>query len=156
MTHHRQDEITGIHKVPLYGALSVVVLTVFLVGVSALTGKGTVGRTIGEPAIERSISFKTEAAGGFSVLDADTSEKIHSFGLGEGAFIRSSIRSMSLNRTSKRVQQNLPYRLVRTAEGKLSLIDPQTSHFIKLNAFGAVATTSFSQLLPDAAAGSGA
>lgn len=156
MTQHHQNEITGIHKVPLYGALAVVVLSVVLVLFSVATGKGTVGRTIGEPVMERTISFKTEPSGGFSVLDTDTSEKIQSFGLGEGAFIRSSIRSMSLNRTSKNVRQDLPYQLVQTAEGKLSLVDPETQHFIKLNAFGAVAMTSFSQLLADASAGSGA
>lgn len=149
MTDIRQDEITGIHKVPLYGALGVVVLSIVLICFAVVTGKGQVGRTIGKPAVERAISFRTNATGEFSVLDAETAETLGSFGTGAGAFIRMSVRSMTLNRTSKGIPYDLPYRLVRTADGKMSFIDPETGHFIKLNAFGSVAMTSFSQFLPN-------
>jgi putative photosynthetic complex assembly protein len=149
MTDIRQDEITGIHKVPLYAALGVVVLSLVLVTTAVLTGKGRVERTIGQPALERSIRFKSEAAGHFSVIDAATNEKIQSYGSGEGAFIRTSIRSMTLNRTSKHVPPELPYRLIKSVDGSLILVDPETDHSIKLNAFGQVALTSFSQLFAD-------
>ena len=147
MTQTQHNQITGIHKLPLYGALGIVVLALVLVSLSVAMGKQTVGRTVGEATLERSIRFQTEPAGAFSVLDARTNEKIHSFGSGEGAFIRISIRSMTLNRTLQKVRYDLPYQLVQTADGKLSLIDTETGHFIKLNAFGSVATDGFAKLL---------
>lgn len=149
MTDRQQHEITGIHRLPLYGALAVVLFALVVVAGALVTDSGKVGRTIGEPVAERTIGFRDEAGGIVSVFDADTQQTLGRFGVGEGAFVRMSVRSMTLKRISKRVSHELPYRLVRTAEGKLSFIDPATGHFIKLNAFGSVAISSFSQFLPD-------
>lgn len=149
MSNQRRDEITGIHKLPLFGALAVVVFAVITVVGALATDGGKVGRTIGEPAVERIIGFRDEAGGVVSVFDAETKETIGQFGIGEGAFLRMSVRTMTLQRTSKRIRHDLPYRLVRTAKGKMSFIDPQTGHFIKLNAFGSVAISNFEKLLPD-------
>jgi len=135
------------HAMPFYGILAVVVFCLALVTASVLTGKGRVRGSVGTPVIERSIAFKSTANGGFSVFDPVTGDAIKTYTLGEGAFIRSSIRSMSLNRSSNGVAQNLPYKLAKTAKGKLSLIDPETEHFIVLNAFGAVASDSYNALL---------
>lgn len=143
-----QNEITGIHKVPLYGALAVVVFSLICVLGAVVTQSGQVGRTIGEPVLERTIAFRNDPSGVVTVLDANTQEALVQFGIGEGAFVRMSVRSMTLQRASQRVDHKLPYRLVQTAKGKLSFVDPETGHFIKLNAFGAVAMSSFSQLLP--------
>ncbi len=144
-----QAQITGTHKLPLYGALAVVIFALIMVTGSLATGSGKVARTIGMPVVERELVFRDDAAGVVSVLDAHSRQIIAQFGVGEGAFVRMSVRSMSLNRISHKVRQDLPYRLVRTASGKLSFIDPVTGHFIKLNAFGSVAISSFSHLLPD-------
>ena len=149
MSQQRRDEITGIHKLPLFGALAVVLLALVTVIGSVSTGTGTVGRTIGEPVSERLIGFRDEAGGVVAVFDAETDQTIGSFGVGEGAFLRMAVRSMTFQRTSKRIRYDLPYRLTRTAEGKMSFIDPETGHFIKLNAFGPVALSSFGALLPD-------
>lgn len=149
MAAQRKDEITGIHRLPLFGALAVVVFAIIAVSGAVLTGSGKVQRTIGDPVVDRTITFRNDADGFVSVLDADTRETIASFGIGEGAFVRMSVRSMTLKRKSKGVRYDLPYRLVRTAEGKLSMIDPATGHFIKLNAFGSVAMSSFLKFLPD-------
>lgn len=149
MTSDRHDQITGFHKLPLFGALGVVLFSLTLVTVAVVTDSGRVERQIGNPVAERSITFRNESAGVVSVLDAETRETIGKFGIGEGAFVRMSVRSMTLNRTSKRVRHDLPYRLVQTSEGRLSIVDPATGHFIKLNAFGSVAMSSFSKFLPD-------
>ncbi len=149
MNQPRRDQITGIHKLPLFGALAVVLLAIVTVVGSVSTGAGTVGRTIGVPVAERMIGFRDEAGGVVAVFDAETNETIGSFGVGEGAFLRMAVRSMTFQRTSKRIRYDLPYRLTRTDSGKMSFIDPQTGHFIKLNAFGPVAISSFSALLPD-------
>ncbi|MEM6680656.1 MAG: photosynthetic complex assembly protein PuhC [Pseudomonadota bacterium] len=136
------------HNLPLYGILAVMVLCVLLVVASVLTGTGKVRGSIGIPVVERSITFHSDAQGGFRVVDADTSQDIKRFAKGEGAFIRSSIRSMSLNRRAHRIQHDLPYRLAKTEQGRLSLIDPETGQFITVNAFGPVAARSYASLLP--------
>ncbi|MEM6834000.1 MAG: photosynthetic complex assembly protein PuhC [Sphingomonadales bacterium] len=138
----------GLHAAPLYGALGVVVIALILVTGTVLSGKKPAQSSAAEPAIERSIRFEAEAGGSFRAIDADTQVAIRSYGLGEGTFIRTSIRSMTRNRMSHRVAGHLPYRLVATEDGKLSLIDPETGMVIGLSAFGQVASNSFAALLP--------
>ncbi|MEM8749459.1 MAG: photosynthetic complex assembly protein PuhC [Pseudomonadota bacterium] len=162
MNHHSQpipdsqrtDKIEGIHKLPLFGALAVVVLTVVVVIGAMQTDTGRVTRTIGEPIAERELLFRDGPKGTVIVRDAETKAVIATYGRGEGAFIRQSMRALSYNRTHYATERGQPYRLVKTAAGKLSIVDPVTGKFIKLNAFGAVAMEGFSALLqraPDSA-----
>ena len=138
----------GLHAAPLYGALGVVVIALILVTGTVLSGKKPAQSSAAEPAIERSIRIEAEAGGSFRAIDADTQVAIRSYGLGEGTFIRTSIRSMTRNRMSHRVAGHLPYRLVASEDGKLSLIDPETGMVIGLSAFGQGASNSFAALLP--------
>lgn len=144
-----QTQITGIHKLPLYGALAVVIFAVAAIAFSSWTGKGRVGKIIIAPVVERSITFRNDANGTVRVIDADTQAQVAAFGTGEGAFMRAAIRSMSLNRTSQGVAYTLPYTVARLADGKLVIIDPATEHSITLNAFGRVAMEPFAQMLPN-------
>lgn len=146
--HHQSSEITGIHKLPLYGALGVVVFAVVIVAFSVITGQGKVSASLGDPIAERTVHFRNDDGGVVSVLDAHSGEIVTQFGVGEGAFLRTTVRSMTLNRTAKGVHYSLPYRIVRTDTGQLSIVDPETNHFIQLKSFGPVATSSFSKILP--------
>ncbi|MEM7570824.1 MAG: photosynthetic complex assembly protein PuhC [Pseudomonadota bacterium] len=149
MSEHEPTSFSGHHRWPLIGALCVIVFTVGIVAMSVATQRGQVHGSVGETRDERMITFRMEEAGAFSVIDANSEEAIGHYDVGEGAFIRSSIRSLSLNRTAQGVDYTLPYRLVRAVNGHVSLVDPHTGHFIKLNSFGPVAVNSFTPFLPD-------
>ncbi|MEO0410338.1 MAG: photosynthetic complex assembly protein PuhC [Pseudomonadota bacterium] len=147
--HTHQNQITGVHKLPLYGALAVVIFSVAAIAISSWTGQGRVGRTIGTPVAQRDIMFRNDASGTVQVLDAQTRAQVATFDVGEGAFLRAAIRSMSLNRSSQGVDYTLPYTVSQSADGKLAVIDPATGHSISLNAFGRVAIESFAKILPN-------
>lgn len=135
------------HRLPLMAALAVVVLALVVTLGTQFTGEGKVTRTIGEVDRERLLQFRDGEAGTVIVSDANTRKIIVRFGRGEGAFVRQSMRALSHNRAQMGVEKGQPYRLVETAKGKLSIVDPVTGKFIKLNAFGRVAMEGFSHLL---------
>ncbi|MFD0917820.1 photosynthetic complex assembly protein PuhC [Pseudahrensia aquimaris] len=140
-------EITGIHRAPLYGALGVVLFTLAIVLGSAITDGGRVTKELGQPVAERDLIFRDGEAGTIVVRDAASNEKLATYGKGEGAFIRISMRALTHARRTRSVPLGKPYRLVRNAQNHLSILDPQTGEFIKLIAFGSVATESFGRFL---------
>ena len=135
------------HRLPLMAALAVVVFALVVTLGAQFSGQGKVSRTIGQVDQERLLQFRDGDAGTVIVSDAVTNKIIARFGRGEGAFIRQSMRALSHNRSQLAAEKGQPYRLVRTAQGKLSIVDPVTGKFIKLNAFGRVAMEGFSHLL---------
>lgn len=147
MSKHRTDEITGIHKAPLFGALAVVVFALVLVIGAVLTKEETVNA--GDVAIEeRSLFFLDANNGVVAVYDAASREKLGSFSKGEGAFVRISMRSLMRQRVLKEVDLNLPFKLIKTAKGDLKITDPASGEAIRVNAFGPLAIESFARFLP--------
>ena len=150
MTNAQQpSERRNSHRLPLLAALAVVVLSLVVTVSTHFTGHGKVTRTIGVAAQERMIYFRDGRDGTVIVSDAQSRKVIARFGRGEGAFVRQSMRALSHNRLQQGVEKGQYYQLVQTAKGKLSIVDPVTGRFIKLNAFGKVAMDGFSQLLLD-------
>jgi putative photosynthetic complex assembly protein len=143
----QQNEIQGIHKLPLFGALAVVLLTLALV-VGAVLTKDDAGKTSETVQMERDLYILDEAGGIVSVYDARTKQKLNSFSQGEGAFLRISMRSLMRMRVLKEIDPNLPFKLVLAENGNLRITDPASGENIRVNAFGANAIQSFAQFLP--------
>ena len=147
MKHNGNTEITGIHKLPLYGAFGVAVLTLVLVTVFVFSGAKPVA-IASSPVIEaRELLFRDGTNGEVLVYDAETRQKLASFGKGDGAFLRISMRGMTRKRISGEHDLASPYTLVKTEDGNLYVKDPLSSHKIRINAFGSVAIENFSQFL---------
>lgn len=147
MKNNRTDQITGYHKWPLYGALGVVVFTFLIVLGAVLTGQPPVGLKQSETVLQRDLFFRDGTEGKVHVYDAETKKRLGSFGKGEGAFIRISMRAMAHQRKQNEIDLRLPYRLIKLSDGNMKIVDPQSDHAIRLNAFGAVAVDSFAQFL---------
>lgn len=143
----RTDRIEGIHKLPLFAAAGVVVLTLFVVISAQLSDGGKVGRVVGEPVEERALLFRDGSQGIVLVHDAKTKALLASFGRGEGAFVRQSLRALIHNRRIRKQDLSAAYALQRAENGQLTLMDPENGKSIGLNAFGKVATSSFAPLL---------
>ena len=147
MENNRTDQITGYHKWPLYGALGVVVFSVLIILGSVLTGQPPVGLKQSETVTQRDLFFRDGTEGKVHVYDAETKKRLGSFAKGEGAFVRISMRAMAHQRKQNEIDLRLPYRLIKLSDGNMKIVDPQSDHAIRLNAFGAVAVDSFAKFL---------
>ncbi len=147
MKNNRTNQITGYHKWPLYGALGVVVFTFLIVLGAVLTDQPPVGLKQSETILQRDLFFRDGTEGKVYVYDAETKKRLGSFGKGEGAFVRISMRAMAHQRKQNEIDLRLPYRLIKLSDGNMKIVDPQSDHAIRLNAFGAVAVDSFAQFL---------
>jgi putative photosynthetic complex assembly protein len=148
MQQQGTHEITGIHRLPLLGALAVGVFAVLAVVVSVAIN-GPVSNPATNVAQERYLYLLDENEGELAVYDARTKEPLGRFNKGEGAFVRISIRSLFRMRTLKEIDPNQPFRLVETSNGDLRITDPQSGDGIRVNAFGPIAIESFSKFLPN-------
>ena len=147
MKNNRTDQITGYHKWPLYGALGVVVFSFLIILGAVLTGQPPVGLKQSETVLQRDLFFRDGTEGKVHVYDAETKKRLGSFAKGEGAFVRISMRAMAHQRKQNEIDLRLPYRLIKSSDGNMKIVDPQSDHAIRLNAFGAVAVDSFAQFL---------
>lgn len=147
MENNRKDQITGYHKWPLYGALGVVMFSFLIILGAVLSGQPPVGSKQSETVTYRDLFFRDGTQGKVHVYDAETKKRLGSFGKGEGAFVRISMRAMAHQRKQNEIDLKLPYRLIKLRDGNMKIVDPQSDHAIRLNAFGAVAVDSFAQFL---------
>ncbi|MEO0328208.1 MAG: photosynthetic complex assembly protein PuhC [Pseudomonadota bacterium] len=148
MASHQKNEIAGRHQWPLYGALGVVLLTfVLVVGGVYFKDTDTAAKETAAQ-LERTLYFLDGTNGQVVVYDARTRQKLGTFGKGEGAFVRISMRSMMRQRTLKEIDHTHPFRLVKSSNGLLSITDPQSGGHIQINAFGPIAIESFARFLP--------
>ncbi|MEM9277455.1 MAG: photosynthetic complex assembly protein PuhC [Pseudomonadota bacterium] len=147
MAQQTGQEITGIHKWPLFGALALVVFSLLLVFGSVISGVEPVGFNNSPTVTERSLLFRDGNNGEVLVFDADSFQALATFEKGEGAFVRISMRGMARQRINRELDLLSPFQLMKTENGNLYILDPLSDHKIRINAFGPVATKSFSQFL---------
>lgn len=137
------------HKYPLLGVLCIVVFTLIVVLGAVVTKQEPVNVAEASILQHRDLYFRDVTGGKVNVYDAKSKQRIGSFNKGEGAFVRISMRAMAHQRKQKEIDQKLPYRVVKLEDGNLKIIDPQSGHGIRLNAFGPIAIESFAQFLTD-------
>ncbi|MDJ0614925.1 MAG: photosynthetic complex assembly protein PuhC [Rhizobiaceae bacterium] len=147
MSNQPTSEIRGIHRLPLYGALAVVILALLLV-IGSVISDGPVAKNLGESIEERSLYILDEQNGELAVYDARTKQSLGRFLRGEGAFVRISMRSLVRMRRLKEIDLNLPFKLVKSENGDLRITDPASGEDIRVNAFGPIAIESFAKFLP--------
>ena len=146
----------GYPTTPLSGAVALVVLS--LVSVAAV-------RFFSDPnpapnpvqAVESlELRFEDRPDGSVSVSEFASGQQIHSVKPGEEGFVRATMRSLATARTRAGAGMEVPFELVRAADGRLLLNDPVTGRQVDLWAFGETNARSFSQLfsLARGAAGS--
>ena len=99
---------------------------------------------------ERMFSVADLPGGRVEVRDADSGELLRDYGLGEGAFVRTSLRSLADARHRIDPGNTSPFRLEQRASGRLRLIDPITGQVLELWAFGHSNAEAYLELLPQA------
>lgn len=116
------------------------------VAMASVTGVG-VADLADQPAVERiEVRFLDEADGGVGAYDPVSGETLYVFGPGEGGFVRTALRSLSLDRRKAGFGPTPPFELQRSASRNVVLRDPATGKSITLRAFGDLNESDFAQL----------
>lgn len=139
-TLHIEDDHDHEHRpapmAPLLAAMALVVFS--LVSVAWV-------RWFGEPAepvpltpviAERQLAVADLPEGLVELRDADTGDLIVRYDIGEGAFVRTTLRSLAHARQRVSAGNETPFHLEQRASGRLRLIDPVTGRVLELWAFG--------------------
>lgn len=137
-----------IHTKPFVAIMAGLVLTMVLIGGARLAGYEPPSSLPDmQPSATRLLQFEDASVGTVNVRDAQTQETIHSFGRGEGSFVRATLRALVNHRKNQGIPLEGDFRLERHAGGQLFLIDEATAKTISLNAFGPANTAVFAAFL---------
>jgi putative photosynthetic complex assembly protein len=147
VTEHSHD--MQVPKPLLIGAAVLIAsVTIFVAG-ARLTGIG-VADLSDEVSVERmQVRFLDEANGAVGAYDPDTNEPLFIYQPGEGGFVRTALRSLSLDRRKAGFGPEAPFELQKSATGNIVLVDPMTRKSITLDAFGDANQSDFAHLFDD-------
>ena len=153
MSHHHHH--TQLPKGALIGAGLLIAFAIAAAATGRLTGVGVSAMPPGTPVVERQLRFVDHAAGGVRVHDAADGALVTRIEPGADGFVRGVLRGFARARKLRSIGQGPAFVLTRWADGRLSLSDPATGHFVALEAFGPTNADAFARLLPsiDEAAG---
>jgi putative photosynthetic complex assembly protein len=122
---------------PFYAAIGALALLVAVIATARLMGLQSERALPVLPVdASRLLRFDDADQGTVLVRDAKSGELIQSFGIGEGAFMRATVRALVNDRRHKAITKQGDFRLERRADGQHYLIDEATGRSISLNAFG--------------------
>lgn len=95
---------------------------------------------------QRVLRFDDLPDGAVAAIDVDSGELVQRFE-GEQGFLRGTLRAMARERKLHGVGRDHAFQLLLHADGRLTLLDPQTGMRIALESFGATNTGVFARLL---------
>lgn len=93
------------------------------------------------------LKFVDQADGAVVALDAASGDELERIAPGGGGFIRVTMRSFAAERKNRGLGADVPFSLMRMADGDLLLQDRLTGRTMLLNAFGPSNERVFAELL---------
>lgn len=102
---------------------------------------------VAAPAVERALVIVRDTAGGVRVTDAGTGVLVADLDPLAAGFIAGVDRALARERMKHGLDGDLPVRVVRWEDGRLSLIDPATGWRAELQGFGPDNLEAFARLL---------
>jgi putative photosynthetic complex assembly protein len=97
------------------------------------------------------LQFKDEADGSIAVRQSGTQRLIATLPPGQDGFVRGVMRGLARDRISRKIGQDIPFRVAQARDGALTLEDLATGRRIDLQSFGVDNRASFLRFLPAAA-----
>lgn len=131
----------------LSGAVGLVLFSMVLALTSRMTGVGTTQLPPSQVVVSRALHFEDQSDGGITVRDDRDDAVVTVVQPGTNGFMRSVMRGMARERLRRGVGAEVPFRLTRWADGRLSLEDPVSGRSIPLEAFGPTNAQAFALLL---------
>jgi putative photosynthetic complex assembly protein len=137
----------GIPSFILRGVGAMIVGVVVLVAFVRLTGIGAV-KVPEPPAVEqRDLRFLDRSDGSIDVVDAASDELVRTIAPGSNGFLRGTMRGLARERRRSGIGDEIPFRLVAHADGRMTLSDPATGRKVDLGSFGPTNAAVFAELM---------
>ena len=134
-------------KGALLGAAAVVSIAIVAAAAGSIGGVGVTRVAESEAVTIRDLRFEDRPGGHVAVIAAATDETITMLTPGNDGFVRIVLRGLARERLRNDHDRQVPFRLTKWADGRLSVEDPTTGRRVDLGAFGAVNAASFSRLM---------
>lgn len=131
----------------LWAASGLVGLALLTTTVATLTGWGKTEFPDTAEVASLSLVFEDRADGAVVVRDAGTGDLIETFDPGTNGFVRGVMRGFARERMMNAVGSEPPFRIVRWADGRVSIEDPQTGRVVDVGAFGPDNAAAFAGLI---------
>ena len=159
-TLHIQEAHDHEHPAPptpaLFAAIALVVISVVSTAWVRWFGEPAEPPSLTPVVVERQLSVEDLPGGLVQIRDARSDAILAHYDIGEGAFARSTFRSLAHARQRMGADNTTPFLLEQRESGRLRLIDPVTGQVLELWAFGpdnARAFAAFLEPTPELAAG---
>lgn len=151
---YEKDEIT-VHRVPLMLMGGIIAISVALtasvtmgfVPKQSVPAEARAAAGIGM-AQERTLRFFDEPDGTVRIEDGATGEVLARHGVGEGGFIRATVRSLVHQRRIRNIGPETAFTLTEWQNGNLTLADPATGSSLEVSSFGPDNRAVYQTLLP--------
>ena len=145
MHDHAHEQ--AVPRVPLLAAGALVVLALITATTVRLTGVGAFHEPDAATVAERDLLFHDRSDGGIDVLDAQEQRVIYSVPPETNGFLRGTMRGLARERRRQSVGEDIPFRLLGRADGRLTLEDPGTHRRVDIESFGPTNAAVFSGLM---------
>ncbi len=126
--------------------LMMIAATLATVTISRLDARSGPVPAVEKIAQQRLLRFDDLPDGAVAAMDVQSGELVQRFE-GEQGFLRGTLRAMARERKLHGVARGEAFELLLHADGRLTLLDPQTGMRIALESFGATNTGVFARLL---------
>lgn len=138
------------HKIPrgaLYGAFAIVLATIVASAFGRATGEGVVAAPSPDPTATREFRFDRDAEGAVAVYTLEAAEPMIVLPADEAGFIAGVLRGLEYERRVRGIDATEGYRLIRSKDGRLTLLDLATDRRIELRGFGRDNYEAFQRLM---------
>ena len=132
---------------PLIGAAALVGLAMLSAMLARVSGIGATQMPPATAVASRDLRFEDRADGAVTIYAARTATVVDILPAGSNGFVRGVLRGLARARKREHLGADIPIRLTRWSDGRLSVEDPSTGEAITLEAFGMTNAAAFARLL---------
>lgn len=129
----------------LFGALALVIFTVFASGMARWSDMGTLHMPTAAAVDAVLLRFTDLDDGGVAVIDASDDRLLYKAEPGTNGFIRGVMRGLARERIQAGVGATAPFKLTRWNDGSISLQDETSGRRLDLDAFGTTNAQAFAR-----------
>jgi putative photosynthetic complex assembly protein len=144
---HDRAQPDSVPRAFLIAAGLLVAFTMVLVGGYRLLDGRDASARLAQAVAVTELRFEDRPDGSIAVLAGANGRQVQTVDPGTNGFLRGTLRALARERRQNEATAAEPFRLVRRADGSLTLDDPATGRSVNLNAFGPANSGVFAALL---------
>lgn len=113
-----------------------IITSIIVAAYSSITGEGRTEIPVSETVEHLDLFFQDRDDGSVDVVSAVEGDVLETLQIDEGGFVRVVMRGMVRERKSRNIGSEVPFRLIKRADGRLMMTDPVLNSQIDLEPFG--------------------